>query len=114
MRRFLRNALSESGYDVHESETAQRGLAEAAAQRSDIILLDLGLPDLDGLEVINVNALDGADTITVNDLSGTAVTDDGLEELKGLKCIESLNLSRTSVTDYGIAELRKELPKWND
>ena len=52
MRRFLRNALSESGYDVHESETAQRGLAEAAAQRSDIILLDLGLPDLDGLEVV--------------------------------------------------------------
>jgi two-component system KDP operon response regulator KdpE len=52
MRRFLRNALSESGYDVHESETAQRGLAQAAASRPDVILLDLGLPDLDGLEVV--------------------------------------------------------------
>ncbi|MGH8264722.1 MAG: response regulator [Steroidobacterales bacterium] len=52
MRRFLRNALSESGYEVHESETAQRGLAQAAASRPDVILLDLGLPDLDGLEVV--------------------------------------------------------------
>ncbi len=52
IRRFLRNALAESGYDVHESETAQRGLAEAAAHRPDVILLDLGLPDLDGIEVV--------------------------------------------------------------
>lgn len=52
IRRFLRNALAESGYDVHESDTAQRGLAEASARRPDVILLDLGLPDLDGLEVV--------------------------------------------------------------
>src|SRR4249920_1342487 len=52
IRRFLRNALAETGYDVHESDTAERGLAEAAARRPDVILLDLGLPDLDGLEVV--------------------------------------------------------------
>jgi two-component system KDP operon response regulator KdpE len=52
IRRFLRNALAESGYDVHEADTAQRGLADAAARRPDVILLDLGLPDMDGLDVV--------------------------------------------------------------
>jgi two-component system, OmpR family, KDP operon response regulator KdpE len=52
IRRFLRTALGENGYEVFEAETAQRGLAEAAARRPDVILLDLGLPDMDGLEVV--------------------------------------------------------------
>jgi two-component system KDP operon response regulator KdpE len=52
IRRFLRNALGESGYEVFEVETARRGLAEAPAHRPDVILLDLGLPDMDGLDVI--------------------------------------------------------------
>jgi two-component system KDP operon response regulator KdpE len=52
LRRFLRTALGESGYDVFDVETGQRGLAETAARRPDVILLDLGLPDMDGLEVV--------------------------------------------------------------
>jgi two-component system KDP operon response regulator KdpE len=52
LRRFLRNALGEHSYDVHEAESGQQGLAEAAARRPEVILLDLGLPDMDGLEVV--------------------------------------------------------------
>ena len=52
IRRFLRAALGENDYEVFDAETAQRGLAEAAARRPDVILLDLGLPDMDGLDVV--------------------------------------------------------------
>jgi two-component system, OmpR family, KDP operon response regulator KdpE len=52
IRRFLRAALSAEGYRLHESMTAEEGLAQAAARQPDLILLDLGLPDRDGLEVI--------------------------------------------------------------
>jgi two-component system KDP operon response regulator KdpE len=54
IRRFLRAALGENDYEVFDAETAQRGLAEAAARRPDIILLDLGLPDMDGLDVVKI------------------------------------------------------------
>jgi two-component system, OmpR family, KDP operon response regulator KdpE len=53
VRRFLRTALSAAGYDVFEAETGRRGLAEAAARRADAILLDLGLPDMDGNAVLD-------------------------------------------------------------
>lgn len=51
MQRFLRASLSGNGYQVFEAETAHDGLAQAAARNPDLILLDLGLPDLDGLAV---------------------------------------------------------------
>jgi two-component system KDP operon response regulator KdpE len=51
MRRFLRASLSSNGYQVVETDTAEAGLAQAAARNPDLILLDLGLPDQDGLVV---------------------------------------------------------------
>jgi two-component system KDP operon response regulator KdpE len=51
IRRFLRVALSAHGHKVFEAETGQEGLALATANRPDVIILDLGLPDLDGVEV---------------------------------------------------------------
>jgi two-component system, OmpR family, KDP operon response regulator KdpE len=51
MRRFLRASLSGSGYQVFEAQAGQDGLTQAAARSPDLVLLDLGLPDLDGLEV---------------------------------------------------------------
>jgi two-component system KDP operon response regulator KdpE len=51
MRRFLRTALGTNDYRLVEAETAKEGLAQAAARNPDVILLDLGLPDRDGLEV---------------------------------------------------------------
>jgi two-component system KDP operon response regulator KdpE len=52
IRRLLRLALESRGYTVHEAETGGLGLQEAAFVRPDVILLDLGLPDMDGLEVL--------------------------------------------------------------
>ncbi len=52
MRRFLRAGLGAQDYDLVEAETARVGLAQAAGRRPDVVLLDLGLPDTDGLEVI--------------------------------------------------------------
>ncbi len=51
IRRFLRAALLANGYQVLEATTAQEGLTQAATHQPALILLDLGLPDLDGLEV---------------------------------------------------------------
>jgi two-component system KDP operon response regulator KdpE len=52
IRRLLRVALESAGYTVHDAETGQQGLADVAFRRPDVLLLDLGLPDLDGLEVL--------------------------------------------------------------
>jgi two-component system, OmpR family, KDP operon response regulator KdpE len=52
IRRFLRTALSDSSYEVFEADSAQNGMKEAAACRPDAILLDLGLPDKDGIAVL--------------------------------------------------------------
>ena len=51
MRRFLRASLVSNGYQVFEAETGADGLAQAASRNPDLILLDLGLPDQDGLTV---------------------------------------------------------------
>jgi two-component system KDP operon response regulator KdpE len=51
MRRFLGGALRAHEYQVVEAASAREGLAQAAGRNPEVILLDLGLPDLDGLEV---------------------------------------------------------------
>ena len=51
MRRFLRAALGAHDYRLVEAATAREGLAQATGRNPDVILLDLGLPDLDGLDV---------------------------------------------------------------
>jgi len=52
IRRLLRVTLESGGYDVNEAETGQLGLGEAVSVRPDGIVLDLGLPDMDGKEVL--------------------------------------------------------------
>jgi two-component system KDP operon response regulator KdpE len=52
IRRLLRVVLESAEYSVHEAETATQGLTEAATCRPDAILLDLGLPDGDGVNVL--------------------------------------------------------------
>jgi two-component system KDP operon response regulator KdpE len=44
--------LPGEGFEVFEAETGERGLVEAATRKPDVVILDLGLPDLDGAEVI--------------------------------------------------------------
>jgi two-component system KDP operon response regulator KdpE len=52
IRRFVRLALEEEGWNVQESVTLQRGLIDAGTRRPDIVILDLGLPDGDGVDLI--------------------------------------------------------------
>jgi two-component system KDP operon response regulator KdpE len=52
MRRYLSALLDGSSYEVREAVTAHAALAEAAGWSPSLILLDLGLPDLDGLDLI--------------------------------------------------------------
>ena len=52
IRRFVRGALEAEGWQVHEADTMQRGLTAAGTRKPDLLVLDLGLPDGDGLELI--------------------------------------------------------------
>lgn len=51
IRRFLKTTLSSNGYDFSEATSGQEGMMKVASEKPDIIILDLGLPDMDGLEV---------------------------------------------------------------
>ncbi len=52
IRRLLRVALEAENYRVHEAETGEQGLIEIANFKPAVVLLDLGLPDMDGLQVL--------------------------------------------------------------
>jgi two-component system, OmpR family, KDP operon response regulator KdpE len=52
IRRFVRTALESEGCAVADADTAQRGLVEAGTRKPDLIILDLGLPDRDGVDVV--------------------------------------------------------------
>ncbi len=52
IRRFLRSSLGAEGYKVVESATGRRGAIDATTHKPDLAIIDLGLPDIDGVEVI--------------------------------------------------------------
>jgi two-component system KDP operon response regulator KdpE len=52
IRRFLRTSLEAEGYRVAESATARRGVIDAGTHKPDVVIVDLGLPDFDGVEVV--------------------------------------------------------------
>ncbi len=51
MRRFLRVTLQGHGYRLYEAVSGEQGIVEAATRNPDVVLLDLGLPDMDGIDV---------------------------------------------------------------
>ena len=51
MRRFLRVTLQGHGYRLIEAASGQEGLIQATTRNPDVVLLDLGLPDMDGIEI---------------------------------------------------------------
>jgi len=52
IRRFVRAALEDEGYRVSEAETVERGVIDAGTRKPDVAILDLGLPDRDGVDFI--------------------------------------------------------------
>ena len=52
IRRFLRTALEAEGWTVHEADNAKHGLIDAGTRKPDLLIVDLGLPDRDGTDVI--------------------------------------------------------------
>ena len=52
IRRFLRTALRAHGFEIHEADDGRQGLTIVETRKPDIVILDLGLPDIDGIEVV--------------------------------------------------------------
>ena len=72
IRRLLHAALERAGYQVAEAATARAGLALVDIERPDAVLLDLGLPDRDGLELIQLIGARGTPVIVVSARADTA------------------------------------------
>jgi len=73
IRRFVRLSLQAEGHAVHEAATLQRGLIEAGTRRPDLLVLDLGLPDGDGVSLISeLRTWSAAPVIVLSARSGEA------------------------------------------
>ena len=79
IRRFVRQALEEEGCKVYEAATAAQGLIEAGTRKPDLVILDLGLPDRDGIDVIR--DLRGWSDVPVIILSARSDEDDKIGAL---------------------------------
>jgi len=77
--RALRINLRARGYDVHTAATGKEALSTAASHPPDLVILDLGLPDLDGVEVIG--GLRGWTRVPILVLSGRSDSADKVEAL---------------------------------
>jgi len=80
IQRFVRQALEAEGHQVFEADTARRGLIEAGTRRPDLLILDLGLPKMHGLEVLRKLRARGSSTPVL-----ILTADDSVEQrVKGL------------------------------
>jgi two-component system, OmpR family, KDP operon response regulator KdpE len=81
IRRFVRTALEAEGWSVLEAETMRQGLADAGTRKPDLVILDLGLPDGDGMEFLR--ELRGWSKVPVIVLSARVDEQDKIEALDG-------------------------------
>jgi two-component system, OmpR family, KDP operon response regulator KdpE len=73
IRRFVRMALESEGHEVFEAGTLQRSLIEAGSRRPDLAIVDLGLPDGDGIDLIrDLRGWSAAPVIVLSARSGEA------------------------------------------
>ena len=79
IRRFVRGALEDEGWQVHEAATLREGLAAAGTRRPDLIVLDLGLPDGDGIGLIR--DVRGWSSVPIIVLSARAQESDKIDAL---------------------------------
>ncbi len=81
IRRFVRTALEAEGWHVAEAETLRQGLIDAGTRKPDLIILDLGLPDGDGMEFIR--EVRGWSQVPIIVLSARVGEQDKIEALDG-------------------------------
>lgn len=79
IRRFVRTALEAEGWSVHETETLRQGLIDAGTRKPDLVILDLGMPDGDGMDFLR--DLRGWSTVPVIVLSARVGEEDKIEAL---------------------------------
>ncbi|HEX3848192.1 MAG TPA: two-component system response regulator KdpE [Steroidobacteraceae bacterium] len=79
IRRFVRTALEAEGWNVHETETLKQGLIDSGTRKPDLVILDLGLPDGDGMEFLR--DLRSWSTVPVIVLSARVGEEDKIEAL---------------------------------
>lgn len=79
IRRFVRAALEAEGWQVHEAEGLRRGRVEAGTRKPDLLVVDLGLPDGDGVELIR--EVRGWSTLPIIVLSARVDEADKIEAL---------------------------------
>lgn len=96
IRKFMRISLAANGYEVIEAENANQGIAAARGQQPDLLILDLGLPDLDGQEVIS--AVREASDVPIIVLSVRA------QELDKVEALDR-GANDYMVKPFGVAEL---------
>jgi two-component system, OmpR family, KDP operon response regulator KdpE len=96
MRRYVRASLEGEAMRVFEADTGQEGLAMAATARPDLVIVNLGLPDIDGLEVIR--QLRGWSSVPVVVLSGRT------REAEKVKALDA-GADDYVTKPFGIAEL---------
>ena len=104
IRRFVRSALEAEGWQVHEAGTAKKGLIEAGTRKPDLLVLDLGLPDGDGLDVIrDVRGWSGVPIIVLSARS------DELEKIAALDAGADDYLTKPFGTGELLARVRANL-----
>ena len=81
IRRFVRTALEAEGWSVHETDTLRQGLVDSGTRKPDLIILDLGLPDGDGMEFLR--DLRGWSKVPVIVLSARVGEQDKIDALDG-------------------------------
>lgn len=96
IRKFMRISLVANGYEVIEAENATKGIEAARSQTPDLLILDLGLPDLDGQEVIS--AVREASDVPIIILSVRA------QELDKVEALDR-GANDYVVKPFGVAEL---------
>lgn len=79
IRRFVRSALEAEGWQVHEAASLQQGITDTGTRRPDLLVVDLGLPDGNGLDLIRT--VRGWSTVPIIVLSARADEQDKIEAL---------------------------------
>jgi two-component system KDP operon response regulator KdpE len=103
-RHALAEYLDRRGYEVHEAETGHEAMRQWDAHRADVVLLDLGLPDLDGVEVIRRIRREATTPIIILSARG-----DERDKIGGLEAGADDYLTKPFATDELNARIRAVL-----